>query len=154
ATVADPAVIATGGFSFSAVEGALSASQTVATFTDPGGPEGLAHYAATIDWGDGSSSAGTIAGNKGGFTRKGGHNYAEEGTKAITTTVSHDAAPDATATSTATIDDPAVVATGGFAFSAVEGSLSAAQTVATFTDPGGAEALADYAATIDWGDNS
>src|SRR5207244_3958871 len=60
-TVSDPAVVPTGGFTFSAVEGAPSASQKVATFTDPGGAEALADYSATINWGDGgATSAGTI----------------------------------------------------------------------------------------------
>ena len=30
----------------------LRQSQTVATFTDPGGAEGTSHYGASINWGD------------------------------------------------------------------------------------------------------
>src|SRR5207253_1994742 len=152
ATISDPAVVPTGGFSFSAVEGAASASQTVATFTDPGGAEPLADYSASIDWGDGSSSAGSITLSAGVFTVKGSHTYAEEGTKTITVTLSHDAAGSSSASSTATIADPAVVVTG-VAVSASEGS-SFSGSVATFTDPGSAEAVGDYTATINWGDSS
>src|SRR5205823_14105946 len=63
-TVSDPAVVAT-GVSFSAIAGAGLNSQPVATFTDPGGAEpnsadpagGIsAHYSATINWGDGTTS--------------------------------------------------------------------------------------------------
>jgi hypothetical protein len=53
-----------------------------------------------------------------------------------------------------TVLDPPVTATGGFTFTAVAGVSSPLQTVATFTDPAGAEALADYSAVIDWGDGS
>lgn len=51
-------------------------SGPVASFTDadPGGV--ASDYAATIDWGDGSSSAGAISGSTGGFTVAGSHTYA------------------------------------------------------------------------------
>jgi hypothetical protein len=52
------------------------------------------------------------------------------------------------------VSNPAVVPTGNFAVNAVAGRTSDPQTVATFTDPGGAEALGNYGATINWGDNS
>jgi hypothetical protein len=52
-----------------------------------------------------------------------------------------------------TVADPAVTPTGGFTVNAVVGVPSRMQTVATFTDPAGAEAPRDYSATIDWGDN-
>jgi hypothetical protein len=51
------------------------------------------------------------------------------------------------------VSDVAVTATGGFTVVAGAG-VSSTQTVAVFTDPAGAEALADYSATIDWGDKS
>ncbi len=165
-SVSDPAVLATGGFLVNAVEGAGSGSQTVATFTDPGGPEAVGNYSADIDWGDGTGTqagAGTISFSGGVFTVKGRHTYAEEGGDTITVTIHHEAATDVQTTSTATVSDPAVTPTGGFSFSAVEGALSASQTVATFTDPGGAEPNASdpdpdlthhYTATIDWGDGT
>jgi Ca2+-binding RTX toxin-like protein len=162
-TVSDPAVEATGGFVVNAVEGADSGSQTVATFTDPGGPESTSDYSAVIDWGDGTAtSAGTITFSAGVFTVKGNHTYAEEsaadhpGTNpyAVTVTISHESSPNAVANSTAVVSDPAVIATGGFTFVAIEGELSAVQTVATFTDPGGAEPLDDYSALINWGDGT
>ncbi len=52
------------------------------------------------------------------------------------------------------VTDVPVTATGGFTFTAVAGVASRLQTVATFTDPAGAELPADYSATINWGDNS
>jgi len=157
ALASDPAVAATGGFTYTAAEGSTAASQAVATFTDPGGTEALASYSASIAWGDGTSAAaGTISGPDGNgvFTVSGQHAYSEEGTYTATVAVTHAGAPDATATSTAVVSDPAVAENGGFTVTAAAGSASASQTLATFTDPGGAEALADYSATIAWGDGT
>jgi hypothetical protein len=155
--VSDPAVLPTGNFSFAAVEGALSATQTVATFTDPGGAEANdgTHYSATIDWGDATAATtGTITFSSGVFSVQGAHTYAEEGSYTITVTINHEATTAVLATSSATVSDLAVLPTGNFSFAAIEGALSATQTVATFTDPGGAEANdgTHYSATIDWGD--
>jgi hypothetical protein len=160
-TVSDPAVMASGSKTVTATEGQDSGSQTVATFTDPGGPEALGDYSATIDWGDGKTSSGVISSDgAGNFTVSGNHTYAEESASEhtgsnpydIKVTISHDSASDVVVHSSATVSDPAVSPTGNFAFSAVEGALSNSQTVATFTDPGGPEALADYSADIAWGD--
>jgi hypothetical protein len=155
ATVSDPAVAVTGGLTVTTVEGSDSGSQTVATFTDPGGAEAVGDYSATIDWGDGSTATvGSISFANGTFTVSGDHTYSEEGTFAVTVTVAHEGAPAAVVGSSATVSDPAVAATGGVTVTAVEGSDSGSQTVATFTDPGGAEAVGDYSATIEWGDGS
>src|SRR4029077_19459092 len=96
------------------------------------------------------------------YTVKGDHTYAEESAAdhpgsnpyTGTVTISHESAPTATATSTATVSDPAVVATGGFVVTATEGQDSGSQTVSTFTDSGGAEAVGDYSASINWGDGT
>ena len=61
----------------SMTEGTASAV-TVGTFTDIGGPEPLGNYSAMIDWGDGSSSIGTITQSGDTFTVQGSHTYAEE----------------------------------------------------------------------------
>jgi hypothetical protein len=157
-------VTATGGFTVTSNEGAASGLQTVATFADPGGSEELSDYAASISWGDGTpNTPGTITVSGGVYTVQGSHTYAEESTPdhtggsptyKVTVTISHDAAAASTAVSAAKVTDPPVAATGKFTVTGVEGVLSSSQTVATFTDPGGAEAVGDYAATIAWGDGS
>src|SRR5205807_8550575 len=117
--VSDPAVMAAAGFVFSAVEGLSTASQSVATFTEPAGlepnpsdPSGTInnHYSASINWGDGSpATVGTLSLSGNTISVAGGHTYAEEGTFTITVTISHEGSTAQTATSTATVSDPAVV---------------------------------------------
>ena len=60
---------------------------TTATFTDAASPFGtLSDFSATINWGDGSSSTGTVSGPNGGpYTVSGSHTYASTGTFTITT---------------------------------------------------------------------
>ncbi len=161
-TVDDPSVVGA-GVAINAVEGLNTGSILVATFTDPGGVEALSDYSADIDWGDGTASAaGAITLNGSTFEVRGSHSYAEESATdhpgsnpyQISVTVHHESALPTVIASTATVSDPAVLPTGGFLFTAVEGAPSATQTSATFTDPGGAEPLGDYSASIDWGDGT
>jgi hypothetical protein len=150
------------GVAVSAVEGAAFTNRAVATFTDPGGPEALSNYSASINWGDSTpATAGTITLSGGTFTVSGSHTYGEEGSYTVTTTISHGTAPNATAASHATVSDPAVVAHGA-AVSAKE-CITFTAPVATFTDPGGPEPNPSdpdpvlshhYTATIGWGDST
>jgi hypothetical protein len=103
ATVSDPAVVAK-GVPVSAKE-CVASTAAVATFTDPGGPELVSDYSATIAWGDSTTSAGTIAFGGGVFTVKGSHAYASEGAYTITTTIHHEATTAQMVTSTATVKD-------------------------------------------------
>src|SRR5205814_94723 len=155
--IANPAVIATGGFAFAGAKGILAPAQTLATFTDPGGPENTNVYVVTVDWGDGGpTSTATVTNNNGVYTVTDRHNYAATGPFTITVTIAHTqntvAAPNTVVTSNATILLPPVTMTGSFTFIAAEGTLSSSQTVAKFTDPGGAGAPGVYTALIDWGD--
>src|SRR5262249_60652947 len=61
-----------------------------ATFTHAGGLEPPSDFTATIDWGDGSSSTGTV--NLAGtiYTVRATHVYTEEATFAIQVTISED----------------------------------------------------------------
>ena len=124
-TITDPAVDATGGFVLSPAFGGATGNQAVATFTDPGGPEPNAsdpvpptiagHYAATINWGDGTpSTPGTITFDAitGVFTVSGDHTYtAHSGTFPITVAIDHEASPQVRVTSTALVGDAPL--TGG-----------------------------------------
>ena len=75
------------GTSFSPTEG-TSFSGDVASFSNSDLNATAGEYTATIDWGDGESSSGTITGPTGGpFTVAGTHTYAEEGTSPVTVTI-------------------------------------------------------------------
>ena len=62
---------------------AVPVSGVVASFTDadPGGT--VSDYAATIEWGDGTSSAGTVGTSGRGFSVSGSHTYQEDGTYSV-----------------------------------------------------------------------
>jgi hypothetical protein len=150
-----PDLIATGG-GVLGPEGSLLANVTVATFTNRLGPGSVATYSASINWGDGATSAGTVTLSGNLFSVVGSHTYLVDGSYTINTTITNTAAttPAVTATSPATILDVPVVAAGGFFVNGPAGAALPPQTVATFTDPGGAEPVSDYGATITWGDGT
>jgi hypothetical protein len=138
----------------SSTEGATF-SGTVATFTDTTYAGNLpTDFSATIDWGDGTVSAGTVGASAGSFTVSGSHVYAEEGTKTATVVLSDDAPGTATGTATATIDvADAPLAATGTAVTSVEFTAFSG-LVATFTDADPNGTVTDYTASIDWGDGT
>ncbi|MGH7137873.1 MAG: DUF4214 domain-containing protein, partial [Pirellulales bacterium] len=112
-------------------------------------------FSASIDWGDGTVSAGSVSGSAGSFTVSGSHVYAEEGTMIPAIVLSDDAPGTAAATATATIQvaDAALSATGT-TITSPEGLLQTPQVVATFTDANPNATVSDFTATIDWGDGT
>jgi hypothetical protein len=154
AAVNDAALTATGQ-NVTAPEG-HTVSWTMATFTDAN-PLGTADdYTAVIDWSDGTPAT-TISGSpqigetSGVFSVTSSHDYTEEGVYTLSVVISDEGGATTTVHPVATVSDPSVMATP-VAIVATEGA-STTVNVATFTDPGGAEASGDYSATIDWGDN-
>lgn len=147
----DQTITAAGASGFSAVEG-KSATGTVATFTDPDTSATAGEYSASISWGDGSTSAGSIAGSAGHFSVAGTHTYAEEGAYTISVKITDvdNAANSATASTPAKVNDAALHATGVNAKS----KLAFSGVVATFTDDDPNGTLSDYTASISWGDGS
>jgi hypothetical protein len=126
---------------------------TVATFTDPDTSAVASDYAATIVWGDGNTSAGTIAGSGGSFTVTGSNTYADEGSFPISVTIT-----DTTDSSnTQTVSDSASVADASLSATGAPSSVSPQSfsgTVANFTDANSTATTADFTATIDWGDST
>ena len=78
--------VPTGGFSFSGPAGS-TVGGTVATITDPNTSATASAYSATINWGDGSSTAGTITGGNGSFNVTGTHAYGAGGSYPIAVTI-------------------------------------------------------------------
>ena len=134
------------------VEG-ITPSQLTFGFTDAN-PAGVASdYSATIDWGDATSSAGTVTAASGGFTVQASHTYADEGTYAVTVTVTSAGGSTASATGHAVVADAPLTAGAVAVTNGVAGSLPAQLTFG-FTDANPAAPLSDFTATIAWGDST
>ena len=141
----------------SPTEGATFSGK-VATFTDADPAGALSDFSATINWGDGSSSAGTISGPDAGgvFTVSGSHTYADEASGlTLAVTINDVEGASATTGSTVNVDDATLTDTSSTTTpAATEGASTGTLTVATFTDANPGDHHADMTATIHWGDNS
>jgi hypothetical protein len=124
----------------------------VATFTDPDTAATPAEYSASISWGDGTTSSGTITGTGGAFTVGGTHTYAEEGSHTTSVTITDVDNPGITATVSApvTVIDAALHGTGVN----VKSKNPFNGKVASFTDDDPNGTVSDYTASISWGDGS
>ena len=141
------------GTPVSATEGQLFSGQ-VASFTDTNTTSTSAEFTATIDWGDLTTSGGTVSGPTGGpYTVTGTHTYADEGSFTVTTSVtdSLNFANDLSTTSTATVADAPI---GASCAVATVSTQSFSGPVATLTDGNPGAPASDFTATIDWGDAS
>jgi hypothetical protein len=115
-SISEAPLSATAGSAVSAVVG-QDVSAAVATFVDTGGPENSTlDYTASIDWGDGTTTTGTISGpdQNGVFTVTGDHTYASQGGSPFTinVTITHESLTPAT-----TVSTTATVSGGGGAAS-------------------------------------
>jgi hypothetical protein len=90
ASVSDPPVQASGGLLVRGTAKHSTGSQTVAVFTDPGGPEAIGSYTAAINWGNGKNSSGTITVINGVFYVSGSNTYSKAGTYVVHVTITND----------------------------------------------------------------
>jgi hypothetical protein len=152
--------ISANGTRFSATEGQPFAGQTVASFCDPNLTD-TPDYAATIAWGDATSSppppvnivpTGVSSCGR-TFDVKGGHTYTEENTYTLAVTITDVDTPSNTQTvnSFALVSDAAIHATCA---SAPVSTQSFSGFTATFTDNNSFATKADFSATISWGDGT
>src|ERR1700724_2904480 len=142
----------------SAIEGtALAGNTDVASFTDDNLGDTPAAFTATIDWGDGTTTVGTVVGSNGNFTVEGGHTYADDNFYSPVATI------------TRTTDNSQLVLSGGVNVSdadnlsghsapTISANPNQALTnvvVATFTDTyTGHTDGSDFTVNIDWGDGT
>jgi hypothetical protein len=133
----------------SGTEGGTVSAVAHFTDADPGGTP--TDYAATLTWGDGVTSLATVTGPAAGvFTVTGSHTYAEEGTPALTLTISDAGGNVLTLGGVATVGDAALqpgtltLAPGAIALSQV--------ATFTFTDADPSGVATDYTFTVNWGD--
>ncbi|HEV3071725.1 MAG TPA: choice-of-anchor Q domain-containing protein [Solirubrobacteraceae bacterium] len=105
ANVAD-APLTAAGVPVSATAG-TQLSATVATFTDADPAGTASDYTATINWGDGSASAGAVAtAPGGGFAVTGAHTYAAAGTYATSIAIDDTGGASTATTSSANVANP------------------------------------------------
>src|SRR5262249_14423937 len=124
-------------------------SGVVASFTDAD-PSGTASdYTATITWGDGHVSAGTIAANgQRGFNDSGTNTFAEEGIFSANVQITDLGGTSASTSFAVTVSDAALTATAK-TLTSTEGVLLNG-IIASFTDADPAGDPSDYTATITW----
>jgi hypothetical protein len=137
--------------SFGATEGTPFTNVPVASFIDFSGAS-LSSYTATIDWGDGSSSAGTVvAGSSAGtFFILGSHTYNEEGQYTVTASENNGTTTLGPVSGVITVEDAPLTGSAQVV-NTQAGSFVNNALVAIFTDTDPLlEPLTDYTATIQW----
>ena len=126
-----------------------------ASFTDPGWQD---THAATVFWGDGSSSAAAVTPSPEGGSVAASHVYADNGSYAVRVEVTDDGDASAQFATVATVANVAPAMTASPSRQVPVGQADVLP-VATFTDPGFTLAgdgatFESFTATIDWGDGS
>src|SRR5262249_41460884 len=146
-------------FAFATETVAVPAGTEVATFADNAGLT-AAQYTATINWGDGTVTAGVVSGSGPSFTGTSAppptHPYADEGlfTETVTITRTTDSAQIFPSGTVTVFDDDNINATGVATINADPGQALNNITVATFTDTNTINVAGDFVATVDWGDGT
>ncbi|HXW26203.1 MAG TPA: hypothetical protein VEK73_15775, partial [Xanthobacteraceae bacterium] len=140
-----------------ATEGtALPSDTEVATFTDGTANDTAANFTATINWGDGVTTVGTVVGSNGSFTVESGHTYSEAGSLNAVITVTRN-------TDGAQIVLPGVVYVddvnnlSGNSAGTIVGAPNQALSnvvVATFNDSYTGQGTNGFTVNIDWGDGT
>jgi hypothetical protein len=138
------------GISLSGAPG-VGIGGVVGSFTDSAPNAKVSNYVATIQWGDGATSAGTIVFNSitGRFDVNGTHTYASAGTYAVAIAVADSVGIGVTIHSGADIVAPVLTPTPSGPASVNEGSSYTLQLSAI--DP---QSLPVASWLIDWGDGS
>src|SRR5439155_7844419 len=156
-TVREPDVLVpTSSPAFFIVTEGSTLAGALATFSDTGYPSNTPDdFVATIDFGDGTTTAGIVTGGNGMFTVSAGpHTFIEEGAYNATITLSDDAPGTASASvKSIIIVNDAPLTPSDVTVTAVENS-SVSGVVGRFTDADPNGEVGDYIANIDWGDGT
>jgi hypothetical protein len=147
--VFEPTAITVQAQNINATEGASFSGQ-VATGTFPGDTASLT---ASINWGDGRFSSGTVTSTGiRTFKVNGTHTYTEEGSYPLTVTVIDSSSQTATSSGTAMVGDALLSLNSMSVF--VLPVFRSASLSASFTDANPSASVSDFQATIDWGDGT
>jgi len=127
-------------------------SGAVASFTDPDVTDTGGTYTASIDWGDGTVTPGTIAGSAGSFAVSGSHTYTALGSDTAKVTITDgDGSGQQTSVSDAVSVGEAPIIPSPAQFTVAEGvALNGA--VGGFADQNPNASVSDFSTTISWGD--
>jgi len=139
-------------FLVSAKEGSTF-SGAVARFTSSTTGAQASNFTAHVNWGDGTTTTGTVVASTGGFTVNGSHKYAEEGTFNVSVAIADNAGHTGTGRAIATVGDAALHGTAQTFNATTEKPFTG--TIGKFTDDDAAETdPATYSILVDWGDGS
>jgi hypothetical protein len=149
---------ASGPFTVTGVPISTTEGQTfsgeVASVRDTYTGDTTSSLAATINWGDGTTSTGTLVTNgRGGFLVDGTHTYAVPGTYSVGITVTRNGGQTVSANGTASVADAPLEAYGFYSLYAWTGQATD-QAVAWFIDGNHIAEASDFTATINWGDGT
>src|SRR3984893_13495278 len=134
---------------------ALANTTDVAGFTDTNLSDTASSFTATIDWGDGTTSTGTVVGSNGHFTVEGGHTYADENQFPALVTVTRTAdSSQLLIAGTVAVADTDNFTPHGATITYTPNTPLTNVTVATFTDTNTQNVAGDFTAQIDWGDGT
>jgi hypothetical protein len=129
-----------------------SVSLSVANFTgDPALSAG--NYLATINWGDGNSTPGTVSGSGGVYSVSGSHSYTQAGTFTAQVSVLNPFGETATASSSVIVAQAPVTLLGANVDSGTSLTVSNA-VVGVLLDPNAADTAGSFTAAVDWGDGT
>jgi YD repeat-containing protein len=156
ATVTDPPLAIMAANPLMATQNQALTNMPVATFMDPDTAEQASLYQATIDWGDGQNSTGTVSGAQGNFQVTGTHTYAQAGHFVIRVAVADDGRYNESE-KILPVDVAPAGSAGTLMVTANRLTTNEAvpllnAVVATFTDSDPSHS--NYLASIDWGDHS
>ena len=137
----------------------IQSNLTVASFTDGDTSALASSFTATISWGDGKSSSGTVTGGNGVFSIQGTHTYAVDsfdqpgGVYTLTVTVSDASGETLTSNGTVAVVRPPMAGLGDNVAGQPGAVLNNVQ-VAEFTVPDATDGASEFSATINWGDGT
>jgi hypothetical protein len=154
--VTDAPLAATGATGLKATADSPTGVVTLATFADADSLSVPGDFAATVEWGDGRTSSGQVAGAHGAFTVRGQHTYSRAGTFHATVSVVDRGGSRASAPVTITVAPAGapMCSTDGGALHLAEGAGSGPSSLAAFSDVNPNLDAGDFTATVDWGDGT
>jgi hypothetical protein len=128
----------------------------VASFIDSGSLDTASKFSATIDWGDGTTTAGVVTGAGGNFMVSGSHTYMDElpnGTIKVTLSEPEGDSTLGPVEDQINVTEADTLTAHPLTFAASDG-VPFGGTVATFSDSSTATPASDFTATVNWGDGT